>query len=77
MNRTVEEGLKRLEDRAAMLRFLADAAAGTTDHVPEPSVFSGLADTCGEIEALARQTRRSLSNDALSAELKPIPRNER
>lgn len=49
-NLTIEQGLRRAEDQAAMLRLLADAAAGTTDSVPESVVFSGIADACREIE---------------------------
>jgi len=74
---TVEEGLRRLEDRAAMLRFFADAAAASRDQVvPEPSAFSGMADACAAIVTLVRQTRRSLTAEALSADLKPVPRSE-
>ena len=55
-NRSVEETLKYVEDRAAMLRFLANAAATTTtERVPDPAVFSGLADAGGRIEDLVRQ----------------------
>jgi hypothetical protein len=71
MNRCVEEALREVEDRAAMLRFLADSAAvAKTGIVPEPQMFSGIADTCAEIERLARTTRRSLNVEALGTELK-------
>ena len=66
-----EEALRTLEDKAAMLRFLADtASAGKVDAVPEPPVFSGIADACAEIERLARTARRSLKVEALGVELK-------
>lgn len=67
---TVEEGLKRMEDRAAMLRFLTDAAAATTHCVPEPSVFSGFGDTCGELERMARAARQSLPVDPLGVHIR-------
>jgi hypothetical protein len=71
MNITVEEALRRLVDRAAMLRFLFDGVAATEGReVPEPEVFSGLADACGEIERLARAMRRALDGEALDVELK-------
>src|SRR2546425_11229617 len=67
----VEEALRRLEARAAMLRFLADSAAASTNgSVPEPAMFSGLADTLEEIQRLACSARRSLGVEALGTELK-------
>jgi hypothetical protein len=70
MNMNVEEALRTLEDKAAMLRFLADSAAASNQSVPEPRTFSGIADACGEIERLARSGRRSLNVEALGTELK-------
>jgi hypothetical protein len=71
MNMTVEEALRQLVDRAAMLRFFADSAAATNGgETPAPEVFSGIADTCGEIERITRAIRRALSGEALDAELK-------
>lgn len=69
-NLTVEEALRRVEDRAAMIRFLADSIR-QVDIVPEPAFFSGLADTLGEIERIARTARRSLDVGALGTEMKP------
>jgi hypothetical protein len=67
----VEEALRTLEDKAAMLRFLADAAAASKiQSVPEPRTVSGIADACGEIERLARGTRRALEVQARGVELK-------
>jgi hypothetical protein len=64
----VEEALRSLEDRAAMLRFFADSIP-KIDVVPERAFFSGLADSLGEIEAIARAVRRVLDVDALGIEL--------
>jgi hypothetical protein len=66
---SVEEALKRIEDQAAMVRALADYAA-TSDVTMEKSALSGMADSCGRIERLARDTRRTLTADALCVELK-------
>lgn len=64
LNLTVVEALRRVEDRAAMIRFLADSIR-QVDIVPEPAFFSELADTLGEIERIARTARRSLHVEAL------------
>ena len=72
-NLTIEEGLRQVEDRAAMLRFFADGIGGS-DRVPDQAVFSGLADVLGQIEDIARSARRSLDADALSKDLKPSAR---
>jgi len=62
---TVEEMLRRVEERAAMLRFFAD---GTTTSIEPPSAraWSGLADVCEEIESAARNVRKSLDAGALN-----------
>jgi hypothetical protein len=71
MNRiTVEEGLKRVEDRAAMLRFFADSIRDV-DIAPDPAVFSGLGDAAREIEDTVRAARRALDVDALGTEFRP------
>jgi hypothetical protein len=67
---TVEEALRSLEDRAAMLRFFSDSTR-QIDVVPEPAFFSGLGDSLGEIEAIARAVRRVLDVHALGIELGP------
>jgi hypothetical protein len=72
-NLTVEEGLRQVEDRAAMLRFFADGMV-RVDSVPDPAVFSGLGDVLRQIEDIARAARRSLDAEALSKDLKPAPR---
>jgi hypothetical protein len=66
---TIEEVLRMLVDKAAALRFFADAAATNNFAVPDPSVFSGMADICGDIERFARDVRDSLSVEALSGEI--------
>jgi hypothetical protein len=58
-----------VEDRAPMIRFLADSIP-QVDIVPEPAFFSGLADTLGEMETTVRTARRSLDAEALGTELR-------
>jgi hypothetical protein len=60
----VEDGLRRAEDRAALLRYVIDLAAASSEH-PEPPVMSGLADLCGDIEETLRQIRQAINADEL------------
>ena len=60
----VEEALKQMEDQAAMVRALADLASRNGDPLSS-AALSGMADACGQVEGLARDTRTSLSPDAL------------
>ncbi len=62
---TVEEAIRSIEDRAAMLRFFADSMR-QVDAVPDPAFFSGLGDSLGEIQAIAHTVRRALDVNALS-----------
>ena len=64
---TIEETLRRLEDRAAMIRHLAE----NTGREPlSKSVLSGVADACEDIVEMAQKIRGGLTADALSAEVK-------
>jgi hypothetical protein len=66
----VEEALRRLEEKAAMMKFLADSAvSGNAAYVPDARVSSGLGDLCAEVQQCARNVRRSLDMDALDTEL--------
>jgi len=61
---SVEESLRRAEDRAALLRYTLDLAAASQEH-PEPAVLSGLADLCGDLEDTVRAVREVLEAEAL------------
>ncbi len=67
-NRTVEEVLRRVEDRAAMLRHHADNAG---DEPIDRRALSGIADCCEEIEEDIAAVKRTLSVDVLGEEIKP------
>lgn len=73
---TIEEALRTIEDRAAMLRFFSDAIR-QVDVAPEPAFFSGLGDSLGEIEAIARAVRQVLDAGALCVELGSDQRGRR
>ena len=70
----VEQTLRRLQDRAAMLRYFADGSARSTDAAPDPEVFSGLADALDDIAAMAQALRSSLSVEALDTAVKGLSR---
>lgn len=72
---TVEDLLRELADRAAMLRYTCDSGA-VNPNPPDEAVLSGLADAAAEMEAKIRAARRSLSNQALSIEVKPLRSND-
>lgn len=64
----IEEGLREAEHRAALLRFMADAAAHGTQ-LPTPIVFNGIAAVSEDIERLVRSVRQALDVHALSGSL--------
>jgi hypothetical protein len=58
---TINDALRTLEDRAGMLKFLANAAtAGESPAAPDPCVFNGLYHFCAEVQECMRQPRRFL-----------------
>ena len=57
---TVEELLRRAEDRAALLEYLANLAANSDD-CPERAALSGLADACEDISHDLAQVRAALN----------------
>jgi hypothetical protein len=65
---SLEEGLRRAEDRAALLRYTLDLAAASAE-VPEPPVLSGLADLCGDLEDTVRQVGQAIDAEALGQDL--------
>jgi hypothetical protein len=63
---TIEDALHVVEDRTAVLRFLADAVRDVND-APEPAFFAGLAAMLRETEETIRAVRRALDVQALGA----------
>ena len=68
MEITVEESLKRVESRAAVLRYLANLASQSPEH-PDPSVLSGMGDVAEDIEETVRAIRRGLDIEALCTDV--------
>ena len=69
MHKTVEESLRLAENRAAVLRYLADLAS-RSPVLPDERVMSGISDLCEEIESTVRSTRRSLDVEVLGKDEK-------
>ncbi len=65
---TVEEALREFEGKTAVLRFLAESAAQNPNE-PQSAFFCGLWEICGELETLARATRRTLDLAALDRDI--------
>jgi hypothetical protein len=66
---TAEEGLRRAEQYAAVIRYLADVT-GEPHEVPSRAALAGLADVCDQIERLIKSVRRSLPSAALGTVLR-------
>jgi hypothetical protein len=59
MRPTIEEGLREIAERAAILRELAYLAAHGNVVNTTPNVWNGLGDICNDIERLAETVRAS------------------
>lgn len=69
---SVEEALQVVEEKAAMLGYLARTAA-TTPETMERAALNGVSEVCADMERLTRRSRRALSVEALSTELGRVP----
>jgi hypothetical protein len=70
MKITIEEGLRSVEERAAMLRYLLDNASLHSHEIPDPKVLSGLGTVMQEIEQTVERVRRGLGGEVLNLELR-------
>ena len=68
MRVTIEDALHRIEDRAALLVWVANAAA-ETGTIADDRVFSGIADAVEDIRVLTGIVRDALGVDALGIEI--------
>lgn len=66
---TVEEALRQIRDRAAMLRYLAESVA-LNPALPDVAVMNGVGDVCEQIEDTAQLVADALDMHALSIELR-------
>lgn len=69
----VEEALREIHSRAAMLRYLLDLASISDEH-PAPAGLAGAGAVAGDVERLTRSVMEALNRNvqALGAEL-PAP----
>jgi hypothetical protein len=67
----VEQALRTIRERAAVLRFLSDSASQTSD-APDSAVLSGIGDVCADIERLTRRVTDVLGVEALGLDLPPL-----
>jgi hypothetical protein len=69
--RCVEDALRELAGKAALIQYLADCAVEAT-HLPaaDAQMFNGLGDVCAEIAQLVTQVKAALGADALGAEVR-------
>jgi hypothetical protein len=67
---SVEEGFAAIEDRAALLSYVAQMAA-TTDMEAGPGAWAGIHAICGDIERTARFMRETLGVDVTNLAIVP------
>ena len=65
---TIEEALRAIEGKAALVRYLASSAT-LNPEVPDPALLSGMSDACSEIEDMVRALKGHLTPGALEIEL--------
>lgn len=69
MTLTLEECLRRLEHRTALLQYLVDAAAHP-QHPPDQASLTRIADVCGDVVRFAQRVRLSLPGEAIEVVLR-------
>ena len=69
MTLTLEECLRRLEHRTALLQYLVDAAA-RPQHPPDQASLTRIADMCGDVVRFAHRVRLSLPAEAIEVVLR-------
>lgn len=70
MSLSIEEALRVITEKAAVVRFLTDTAAQHKSVGPDPAVLSGIGAVCGDIEALSRRVKAALKSDVLDIALR-------
>ncbi len=66
---TIEECLRSIQGKAAMLEQLADAAPSRAEMM-DAEAFAGMSETCVEIRRYARAAQDSLTAAALDANVR-------
>lgn len=74
MNLNVEQALRVITEKAAVVRFLSDSAANGSHGSPDSAVLSGIGTVCADIECLTQRVKRALDVEALDLELPQLPK---
>jgi hypothetical protein len=67
---SIEEALRVITEKAAVMRFLSDSASYADHQGPDPAVFGGLGTLCDDIEALTSRVKSALTGPVLNT---PLP----
>jgi hypothetical protein len=65
----IEQTLRTMRERAALLRYMCDVAAVVDAPAPPRAALSGMGDVCEDIERMAQQVADALDLAALDATL--------
>lgn len=65
----VEEALRAICEKAAVLRFLSNTAAHDNGSGPDSAVLSGIGSICEDIEALTTRVKHALDATTLDVNL--------
>ena len=65
----IEECLRVLTGKAAVVRYLASAAA-TNPETPDPCVLAGVGEICSEIETAVQALKAALPLEVMGAAVK-------
>jgi hypothetical protein len=69
-NLSIEEALRTITEKAAVMRFLSDSASHANDAAPDSAVLSDLGTMCADIEALTSRVKGALPGTVLNT---PLP----
>jgi hypothetical protein len=74
MTLNVEEAIRSIREKAALLRYLSATASHGSAAAPDSAVLGGIGEVCSDIEALSRRVKLALSTEALDL---PLPKPDR
>jgi hypothetical protein len=67
---TLEEALRVITEKAAVMRFLSDSGSYADYQAPDSAVLRGLGSMCSDIEELTQRVKRALPGPVLDT---PLP----
>ena len=69
----VEEALRTITEKAAVLRYLSNTAAHGDHAAPDSAVLSGIGTVCEDIETLTKRVKLALGAEVLDRPLNGRP----